>query len=138
MLTETLSVTRLTVVLPILTTLSVGRIRFRLTVERVIDLRPLRTPKATYTLSFRTESISEALETHSACDHLGWGNDIDSLPGQVFGLLSCTSGADAERDAIRTVLGELQQQASEGEFDLATKRVLLALWAGIDASPATP
>ena len=53
MLTETLSVTRLTAVLPIRTTLSEARIRFRLTVERTVDTSPSKSPKAIYRSSAR-------------------------------------------------------------------------------------
>ena len=134
---ETLSVTRLTIALPISTTLSRGRIRFRLMVERVIDLVP-RTPKATYRLSFCTNHATEALETHSECDHLGWPTDQFSLAGRVYDLLS-TSGGDAEPNAlaVRMVLDELQRAAAEGAFPAETRRILLALWEGINASPAT-
>jgi len=136
---ETLSVTRLTVTLPIRTNLSQGRIRFLLTVERVIDLTHRSTasaPRVTYRLSFRTEHATEALQTHSACDHLGWPTDVFSLSGRAYDLLS-THGADAERDAIRMVLGHLQQDAVEGAFPVQTRRILLALWDGIDTSSAT-
>lgn len=134
MLTETLSVTRLTVVHPIRTTLSEARIRFRLTVERTVDTSPSKQPKAIYSLSFATEHLSDALEVHSDCRHLHLGTSRDSLTGQVFDLLL---GGESEASVIRTVLGELQQQAVEGEFPYETRRVLLALWAGIDTTPVT-
>ena len=134
---ETLSVTRLTIVLPIRTTLSQGRIRFRLMVERIIDLVP-RTPKATYRLSFCTHHVTEALETHSSCDHLGWPTDQFSLSGRVYDLLATSGGNDEPNAlAVRMVLEELQQSAVQGDFPAETRRILLALWEGINASPAT-
>jgi len=127
MLTETLSVTRLTVVHPIRTSLSEARIRVRLTVERTVDTTPTKSPTARYRILLRTEHITEALEADIPCDCV-WGSSRDSLPGVAFDSLN--AGEDIVT-VVRTVLGDLQQELRE--LPIQTQRIVKALWDGIDS-----
>lgn len=134
MKTETLTITRLTVSQPIRTSLSEARIRFALTVERITDCSScLTNPTVRYRLSFKTSHPTEALEVFGDGDEL-FGTDRFQLPGQLFDLL--TVGDEAQ--AIRDALGDLQQCAQQGYgWNAETRRILVALWAGIDTTPVT-
>lgn len=119
---QMLAVTRLTVNHGFRTSLSEGRIRFHVTLERTVDTSPSKHPTATYSLSFATTHPTEALNIH------GDGRDLylGSMIEKWFGLL--LDGED-EETIIRTVLSRLQQHASEGDFPYETRRILLNLCA---------
>lgn len=134
MLTETLSVTRLTVVHPIRTTLSEARIRVRLTVERTVDTTPTKSPTARYRILLRTEHPTEALEADIPCDSL-WATSRDSLPGDVFDKLS--AGTDIAA-VFRKVLADIAQESAQDDMPYQTWKIVQALWTGIDTYPACP
>lgn len=129
MQTETLSVTRLTVVHPIRTSLSEARIRVRMTVERIVDTTPTKSPTERYRILLRTEHLTETLEGDIPCD---WLWIASALPKWAFDSLN--AGEDIVA-VFRTVLGDLQQEASE--LPLQTRRIVKALWEGIDTTPVT-